>query len=99
MRKEEIQQLWNDPANWATGVYRCADDPRVIVAKRSKAMGWTVNFAHPLAWPVILFAVVLAVGPGIVAMLAGVSPGTVPIVVLGSVAVLMLFAHWLTQRF
>jgi len=98
MRKEEIDRLWNDPANWATGVYRCAADPRVVVPKRTQAMGWTINFAHPWAWPVILLSVVLAVGPGIVAMLAGVGPGTVPIVVLASVGVLMLIAHGLASR-
>lgn len=98
MRKDEIERLWNDPANWATGVYRCAADPRVVVPKRTKAMGWTINFAHPMAWPVIVLSVALAIGPGVVAMLMGVSPGTVPIVVLASVGVLMLLAYALASR-
>ena len=28
------------------GLYHDADDPRVIVPKRVKALGWTVNVGH-----------------------------------------------------
>ena len=45
-----------DPGNrdndrfWiAGGFYVNRDDPRLLVAKRS-GLGWTFNFAHPIAW-------------------------------------------------
>ena len=28
------------------GLYHDADDPRVVVPKRMKALGWTVNVGH-----------------------------------------------------
>jgi len=29
------------------GLYHDADDPRIVVPKRMKALGWTVNVGHP----------------------------------------------------
>ena len=60
---EQLEGFWRDPANWRLGIYRCAADPRVIVPKRAKWMGWTVNFAHRSAWPVLLAMVLLVAGP------------------------------------
>lgn len=40
--------------------YFCKADRRVIVPKRPKWMGRTLNFAHPMAY-VVLFVTVLAV--------------------------------------
>jgi hypothetical protein len=43
-----LDRLWNDPANWRwLGIYSCKEDPRIIVPKKIKRMGWTMNFAHP----------------------------------------------------
>lgn len=37
--------------------YVCRDDPRTIVPKRIRGLGWTLNFAHPATyvWVVVLF--------------------------------------------
>jgi hypothetical protein len=59
---EILEALWRSPENWKWGgIYFCKEDPRVIVPKRQKWMGWTINFARPSAWPT-LFALVLFTG-------------------------------------
>ena len=65
MTRDELDLLWGDPDNWGI-VYRCAEDPRVIVPRRRRWMGWTLNFAHRLAWPVFMLCVAVAVGPVLV---------------------------------
>jgi len=40
------------------GRYYCEDDPRIIVPKRIKGFGWTINFANSWAWPTIFILVV-----------------------------------------
>jgi hypothetical protein len=60
---EQLENFWRDPANWRGGIYRCAADPRVIVSKRIKWMGWTINFAHRSAWPVLLVMLLMLAGP------------------------------------
>jgi hypothetical protein len=43
--REELERLWAEPRNWGW-VYRCALDPRVIVPRRRRWMGWTIDFAN-----------------------------------------------------
>jgi Family of unknown function (DUF5808) len=44
------ETLWADPANWRAGlIYVCEDDPRLIVPKRLRWSGYTLNFAHSTA--------------------------------------------------
>lgn len=62
MKSDDIQKLWEDPKNWKHFYYYCPEDPRAIVPKRKiwgKIMGWTINFAHPLAWVHLVASVVL----------------------------------------
>jgi Family of unknown function (DUF5808)/Domain of unknown function (DUF1648) len=55
-------------AGWRGGlIYADASDPRLIVPKRW-GLGWTFNFARPVAW--VLLAVLLLFPLGIVAMVA-----------------------------
>ncbi len=43
-----------NPANWKFRIlYFCPEDPHVIVPKRFRWMGWTLNFARPMALPVL----------------------------------------------
>ncbi|MEO7299562.1 MAG: DUF5808 domain-containing protein [Verrucomicrobiota bacterium] len=57
-----LDKLWAEPKNWrAHFIYVCQDDPRVIVPKRNKWRGWTLNFAHGSAW-LALVTLILAVG-------------------------------------
>ena len=54
--KRNFEKLWQDEKNWKGiwGIYYCPEDRRVVVPKRCKWAGWTVNFAHRLAWWSIL---------------------------------------------
>ena len=63
MTREEIEACRNDPRNLKWGlIYYCKADPRAIVPRRPKWMGWTVNFARPSAIPWVgLLVAVLAV--------------------------------------
>lgn len=62
---DELQKLWEDPANWRAFSYYCAKDPRVIVPKRNQALGWTVNTAHGKEAAIMMFlgALIALVGP------------------------------------
>jgi uncharacterized membrane protein len=52
----------NDPENYKWGLfYFNPDDLRGVVPKRNRRMGWTLNFAQPLAWVIILGIIAFAV--------------------------------------
>ena len=52
---EDLEALWKSPENWKAGsIYYCKADPRVIVPKRQKWMGWTINFARASAFPTLI---------------------------------------------
>jgi uncharacterized membrane protein len=54
MTREEIEACWRDPRNHECGLINYFKaDPRAIVPRRYKWMGWTVNFARPSAMPVV----------------------------------------------
>lgn len=55
---------WRNPANWSGGlmIYRSPRDTRLIVPKKQRLLGWTVNFAHPrigLFWAGVLAFIAL----------------------------------------
>ena len=55
MNTEQIDALWKNPSNWTAGLfYHCKEDPRLVVYKRQKWQGWTVNFSRPMAIPLII---------------------------------------------
>jgi hypothetical protein len=98
MTREELDRLWAKPENWGI-VYRCAEDPRVIVPRRRQWMGWTINFAHPRARLALLSSVAIVVGPFFV--LLGMSVAAVPLlllVLLASVVLLVALSHWEASR-
>ncbi len=52
----------DDPEHYKWGIfYFNPDDLRAVVPKRNRWMGWTLNFAQPLAWVIILAIVAFAV--------------------------------------
>jgi hypothetical protein len=62
--REALEQSWSDPVNWRYGlIYYCKEDPRVWVPKRQKWRGWTLNFAHPLSIPALIFSILFATLP------------------------------------
>lgn len=64
MATPAFDRHYYNPGNWKLGfLYFCPSDKRLIVPKRIRALGWTLNFARPLAVPFVSFmgALVLAV--------------------------------------
>ena len=98
MTRNELDRIWARPGNWSL-VYRCAEDPRVIVPRRRPWMGWTINFAHPLAWPALLLCVAVAVGPFLILLRLGFfSASLLAATLIISILVLIGFSHWESSR-
>lgn len=62
--QNEFDRMRNDPDNYKWGIfYFNPQDPRFIVPKRIQYMGWTLNFAHPYSYLIvigfILFAIIM----------------------------------------
>lgn len=50
-----------DLKNYKWGIFYCnPNDNRVFVPKRSKVLGWTLNFANPYSYLVILGIIIFA---------------------------------------
>lgn len=57
---EQIEKWHKDPNNWKWGgIYYNPEDPRIMVDKRIKWMGATINFAHKKG--VVTFLGIIAV--------------------------------------
>jgi hypothetical protein len=100
MAAPELEQLWQDPRYWTPpGIYQCAADPRVIVPKRRRWAGWTLNFAHRSAWLVLLGAALVAVGPTLIVLAIG-PPNAVAVfaAVALSIVLLCLGSAWESER-
>jgi uncharacterized membrane protein len=94
MTHEEAETLRSDPRYWSLGIiYRCPDDPRVIVRRRFLP-GWTLNFAHRMAIPTLLAAVLVAIGPVLLLLVSGVYhiPSLI-VTACASAIVLIVVAH------
>ena len=100
MAAPELERLWQDPQYWtALGVYHCAADPRVIVPKRRRWGGWTLNFAHRSAWLVLLAAVTILSGPVLIIAATGRLNGAIVLAVLvPSILLVCLGAAWESER-
>lgn len=56
------QELWAAEENWNGFLYFSKEDSRVLVPKKNKYMGWTLNFGHPSApWSLLILLVGLPV--------------------------------------
>ena len=63
MSRYAIDRFHCDPDNWKLGIfYFCRADQRMIVPKRVRGLGWTLNFARPLAVPFLGFILAAAYG-------------------------------------
>ena len=94
--REDWDPLWADRANWRFGViYFCRQDPRIVVPKRSRAMGWTMNFARPMALPVLALIIGLVAGSMRLAESFGLDPWARILLALG---LLLLLIKALTYR-
>jgi hypothetical protein len=55
MNISPTDQFHRDPSNWVLGfLYFARADRRLVVPKRLRWLGWTLNFARPLAFPLLL---------------------------------------------
>ena len=97
MTPDEIEECWKDPRNRRWGVYHCKTDPRVIVPKHAKWMGWTVNVAHPGAIPVVLFLVSCIAVPIIIERFLEAGRGVVLLTFAVSFAVICLLCVYLSS--
>ena len=93
MTREEIEACWRDPRNRKWCFYYCKADPRVIVPKRYKWMGWTVNAAHPSAIPVVLLLILLLIAPIRIVESAGAGLVAQGLTAAASITVMCLLCH------
>ena len=56
MASQEIKDKWHaDSKNWKFGIlYFNKEDRRIIVPKRINFLGWTVNFANPIVYVILI---------------------------------------------
>jgi len=92
MTPEEIEACWKDPRNRRWGVYYCKADPRVIVPKSIKWMGWTINAAQPSAIPVVLILLAILTVPVSIAASKGAGIGIMMATVALSITVVSVLS-------
>jgi hypothetical protein len=97
MTPEEIEARWNDPHNCRWGVYYCKADPRVIVPRHWKRMGWTLNFARPSAIPVLLGMVALLGIPLVIVRASGGGTAIIFLTGVASILVVCLLSAYLSS--
>ena len=60
--QNESDGMRNDPENYKWGIfYFNPRDSRSILPKRNKWMGWTLNFANPYSYLILLGIVLFAI--------------------------------------
>ncbi|WP_298138915.1 DUF5808 domain-containing protein [Flavobacterium sp.] len=60
--KETLEKWHKDPKNWKYGeFYYNKDDKRIFPPKRTKWMGWTINFANTKSVLVFLIVLILII--------------------------------------
>jgi len=59
---QATRDAWhNDPKNWRFGIfYYDKEDKRLLPPKRFAWMGWTVNFANPWSYGILILILALA---------------------------------------
>jgi hypothetical protein len=56
MSTSSFDRHYFDANNWKLGfIYFCRADQRIFVPKRFRGLGWTLNFARPMALPFLGF--------------------------------------------
>ena len=98
MTREEIEVCWRDPRNYKWGIYYCKGDPRPIVPRRYKWMGWTVNFARPSAIPVLVLVLAVLVVPIRILTAKGAATSIVLVTEGAAIAIVCLLSAWLSSR-
>jgi uncharacterized membrane protein len=95
---EELDRLWNDEDNWSGSMYRCDQDPRVVVRGHGTTL-ITYNFAHPLAaWGILLGSVAASVAAIFVPMALGAGLRFATFGPLGVIALVIGLHAWILSR-
>lgn len=58
---EYLDAMSKNPGNWRGPFYFNRRDPRLLVPKLNKSLGWTLNFSRPGAYIAILALIALIV--------------------------------------
>lgn len=93
-----VENCWKDPHSWKWGVYYCTADPRVIVPKRLKWMGWTMNLARPSAFPIAALLCAMMIVPCWCERARRVGTGIMLITEAASIAAVCLVCIYLSSR-
>lgn len=99
MGSADLDRLWSDPRHWSRlGVYRCVEDPRLIVLKRRRR-GWTLNFGHRRSWLVLPGLMLLVAGPAVALVRFGrPTAAALFITIASSITLLVAVAAWEAGR-
>ncbi len=62
MKHEYLDQMNRNVDNWRGPFYYNPKDPRVFVPKFTKWMGYTLNFANPYSWLVLVALIAGIIG-------------------------------------
>jgi len=57
-----LNTMSNDPSNWKGVLYYNKRDPRLIVPKINPSSGWTLNFARPITYIILVIFIFIIVG-------------------------------------
>jgi uncharacterized membrane protein len=99
MTREATEAWWRDPRNHKWGlIYYCKADPRAIVPRRYKWMGWTVNFARPSAIPWLALLLAIVAVPVRIVTAKGAANSIVLVTGGAAIAVMCLLCAWLSSR-
>ena len=99
MTQEEIEACWKDPRNRKWGIfYYCKADPRAIVPRRLKWMGWTFNAARPSAIPVVLLLLAILAVPVFIVAAKGAGNGILLITTAATITTVCLLCAYLSSR-
>jgi uncharacterized membrane protein len=61
LNQEILDSMTKNPSNWRGILYFNRKDPRLIVNKQFPSSGWTLNFANPLTYIMIVSIVLIVV--------------------------------------
>jgi len=57
--KEQFKSWSSDPKNWKLSIfYYNKEDKRILPPKRTPILGWTVNFANPKSYFLLILLIV-----------------------------------------
>ena len=61
LEKTFLDSMSKNPANWKGLFYFNRKDPRIIVRKIYPALGWTLNWANPYSYIILICLILIAV--------------------------------------